>query len=420
MFLYTVKIGDSLYSISRKYDIPVDTIRLVNGLNEPHIVPGQALLMNTRHYTVQPGDSFYTIAPMAFVSPNELMAVNPHIHPNWLQPGMKLLLPNLSNDDVSVLNYFYVTGSYRDPALITDFAPYTTYYSFFEYHFRPDGSLSELNDLAGIEASWLSRNAPLATITNLTVNGFSPELTSQTLNHAEARENLVNNIYHIATTKGYAGVNIDFEGNYASDRDIFSTFLNELGERLHAAGLILTIAVHPKTSDDIPWLQGYDFGAIGSVVDFMFIMAYDWHHLTSGPGPVAPINAVRSAITYALNHMGRKQIILGIPFYGYDWIHSDTDRVNTRAISNHQAIELAARHGSSIYYSEEDQSPYFYYVDEQGQSHVVWFEDSRSVAEKLLLVKEFQLLGVGAWQIGLGFYQGPWLLTNFFNIRKVT
>ena len=223
----------------------------------------------------------------------------------------------------------------------------------------------------------------------------------------------------IATTKGYAGVNIDFEGNYASDRDIFSTFLNELGERLHAAGLILTIAVHPKTSDDIPWLQGYDFGAIGSVVDFMFIMAYDWHHLTSRPGPVAPINAVRSAITYALNHMGRKQIILGIPFYGYDWILSDTDRVNTRAISNHQAIELAARHGSSIYYSEEDQSPYFYYVDEQGQSHVVWFEDSRSVAEKLLLVKEFQLLGVGAWQIGLGFYQGPWLLTNFFNIRKV-
>ncbi len=73
-----------------------------------------------------------------------------------------------------------------------------------------------------------------------------------------------------------------------------------------------------------------------------------------------------------------------------------------------------------INYSTEDDAPNFYYVNETGQSHVVWFEDTRSIATKMQLVREYQLHGIGAWQIGLGFPQGPWLLTKFFNIRKVT
>ena len=30
-------------------------------------------------------------------------------------------------------------------------------------------------------------------------------------------------------------------------------------------------------------------GGLGQFVNFMFIMAYDWHHVGSEPGPVAPI-----------------------------------------------------------------------------------------------------------------------------------
>ena len=62
MFVYTVKSGDTLFSISKKFDIPLNTIRLVNGLAEGNIVPGQALLMNTKTYIVQPGDSLFSIA----------------------------------------------------------------------------------------------------------------------------------------------------------------------------------------------------------------------------------------------------------------------------------------------------------------------------------------------------------------------
>ncbi|WP_174614219.1 LysM peptidoglycan-binding domain-containing protein [Virgibacillus ihumii] len=46
MFIYTVNSGNSLYSISQKYNISVDIIRFVNGLITPQIVPGQALLID--------------------------------------------------------------------------------------------------------------------------------------------------------------------------------------------------------------------------------------------------------------------------------------------------------------------------------------------------------------------------------------
>jgi spore germination protein YaaH len=419
LFIYLVQSGDSLFSISQKFDVPIDMIRGVNGLVEPMLVPGQALLINTNTYTVQPGDSFFTIAQMAFVSVDMLRATNPGIDPNFLQPGMTINLPELPSYEASILNYFYVTGTVTDQLLIRDFAPYTTYYSFFEYQFDTDGSLSLLNDLQAIESAWSSRTVPLATITNLTTTGFSDELTSRVLNTPSARQHLMDQIVTLASEKGYAGVNIDFEQTLPEDRDVFSTFLNELGDRLHDAGLLLTIAVPPKTSDDIPWHAGYDYGAIGSVVDFMFIMAYDWHHLASEPGPVAPIEEVRETIEFALERMDRNKIILGIPLYGYDWTLPYTPGTTATAISSQGAINLALNYSVPVQYSEEYEAPYIQFVDEVGQNHIVWFEDTRSIAAKMQLVREYQLLGNGAWQIGLDFPQGPWLLRKFFNISKV-
>jgi spore germination protein YaaH len=420
MFIYTVKSGDTLFSISNKFQIPLNTIRLVNGLAEENIVPGQALLMNTKTYIVQPGDSLFSIARAAFVTLEEIKKANPDLNPAALQPGMKVKLPEITQTKISTLGYIYITGTPHDQELIRDFAPYLTYYPFFEYHFTNDGSLNELNDLRAIEAAWRSRTIPLATITNLTATGFSPQLASQVLRNPEARNKLIDNIFTITSERGYGGVNIDIEGVRAEDRDRFSTFLYDLKELLRTKGLRLSIAVPAKTSDDIPWLKGFDYGAVGSVVDLMFIMAYDWHYLGSEPGPVAPIDQVIRTLEFALERVPRNKILLGVPLYGYDWIIPYSSETPAKTISNQQAVELAMKTGSPIQYSDEFQSPYFNYTDEQGLRHVVWFEDTRSMARKIRLIRDYKLWGMGAWQISLGFPQGPWLLRNFFKIRILT
>jgi len=113
-----------------------------------------------------------------------------------------------------------------------------------------------LNDLTAIETTWNFRVRPLATITNLTPEGFSPELTHQVLNNPTARMNLVNNISFLMTNRGYGGVNIDFERLLEEDRDLYTGFLRELADRLRPLGRTVTVSVPAKTSEDIPWLKG--------------------------------------------------------------------------------------------------------------------------------------------------------------------
>jgi spore germination protein len=420
LFIHTVQPGDSLLSISRRYDTSIDQIRAVNGLEITSIVPGQALLIPLYVYTVQPNDTLISIARRAFVPLEQLRVANPLINPYYLQPGMKITIPDISNYLASTLGFYVVRNPEMDRVLIRNFAPYATFISLFEYHIAANGDIAnDLNDLAAIEETWRNRVTPLATITNLTPEGFSTEIVHQVLNNPTARTNLVNNIVYLVSRKGYGGVNIDFERVSAEDRDLFTGFLRQLRDRFAPEGYVLTIAVPAKTSEEIPWLRGYDYGGIGAVVDFMFIMAYDWHHAGSEPGPVAPITEVRRTIEFAINKVPRRKIILGVPLYGYDWIIPYQAGTVAQAISNQDAIDTAMRYQSPIQYAEEYESPFFRYRDQQGQMHEVWFEDVRSMSQKLILVREYGLQGNGAWQLTLGFASGPWLLRKFFTIKKV-
>lgn len=420
MFVYTARQGDTLFEISSRYDVPVDRLRLVNGLSETNIIPGQSLLVPTFTYTVQPGDSFYRIANMAYVPMDRLRGANPSVNPNALQPGMRITIPDISDYIASTLGFYTLRTPEQDQALINNFAPYHTYLSIFEYHFSGNGVLvNDLNDLPAIRTAWQRRLQPLMTVTNLTTEGFSAEIAHEMLNNPAAKSNLINNIVNVVSRKGYAGVNIDIEQVRTEDRDLFSGFLRQLRDRLQPSNYLVTVSVPAKTNEGVPWLRGYDYGGIGSAVDLMFIMAYDWHHGGSEPGPVAPINEVRSAILFALSKIPRTKIILGVPLYGYDWLLPYTPGTIAPGVSNQAAVETAMRYQVPIQYSKEFESPFFRYADDQGRTHEVWFEDVRSMSRKMQLVHEFRLGGVGAWQISLGFAPGVWLLTKFFQIRKV-
>lgn len=420
MFVHTVQPGDSLFSISGRYGISLEQLRSINGLEVTNIVPGQSLLIPLYIYTVQPGDSLTNIARKAFVSLEQLRTANPLINPDVLQPGMQIIIPDISNYVATSLSYYVVRNPELDRLLINDFAPYSSYISIFDYQFAPNGDLTtNLNDLVAIEETWRNRVTPLATITNLVPEGFSSELAHQVLNNPTSRTNLVNNIFYLVSHKGYGGVNIDFERINSEDRDLFTGFLRQLKDRFERESYVLTIAVPTKNSEDIPWLEGYDYGGIGAVVDFMFIMAYDWHYPGSEPGPVAPITEVQRTVEFAIDRVPRSKIILGVPLYGYDWSIPYEPGGLASALSNQNAINTAMRYQSPVQYSDNFETPYFRYRDEQGLAHEVWFEDVRSIGMKMRLVQDYNLAGIGAWQLTLGFVAGPWIFTKFFSVKKI-
>ena len=77
MVIYTVNPGDSIYRISRRYGVPVDTIVNANQLSNPNsLAVGQAIVVptDTSYYTVRRGDTMYSIARNFGIPLNELIA----------------------------------------------------------------------------------------------------------------------------------------------------------------------------------------------------------------------------------------------------------------------------------------------------------------------------------------------------------
>ncbi len=100
---YTVKSGDSLWSIAQRHNMTVDHLVAINGLNENSILqPGQILLTQkasassndkkTVQYSVQKGDSLYAIASLFIVCVSALQSWNNIDSNNTIYPGQALTL----------------------------------------------------------------------------------------------------------------------------------------------------------------------------------------------------------------------------------------------------------------------------------------------------------------------------------------
>ena len=133
---------------------------------------------------------------------------------------------------------------------------------------------------------------------------------------------------------------------------------------------------------------------------------------------VAPLPNVRQVLDYAVTEIPRQKIYLGISNYGYDWpLPFVQGTTRARSLSNQAAVELAVRHGAAIQYDQTAQSPWFTYTAEDGTSHVVWFEDARSMSAKLRLISEYGLYGAGYWNLMRPYPQGWTVLDALYEVE---
>jgi spore germination protein YaaH len=161
-------------------------------------------------------------------------------------------------------------------------------------------------------------------------------------------------------------------------------------------------------------------------------MAYDFHYPNSDrAGPVAPINKVEDYTSYDINQMLKdylktippNKIILGVPYYGYNWVvESQTpyalripgdDYVGYSISQTYEDVaETILEINPEILWDESAKVPYFTYVSPtNGSYRMVYFENPDSLREKYKLVNSNNLGGVGIWALGYdGGYQELWNL----------
>lgn len=370
-------------------------------------------------YIVRPGDTVDTIADAYGISPQSIIYNNQLLYPYPLAIGQALLLSSQNPSTPEIPEkYSAFTGGYAYPFIskwvLEQTLPYLSDLYIFSYGFTPEGELIPplVNDSFMITLAKSFGVSPILTLTPFGADGqFNNHLISQVIHSETAKQQLILNLTAQITERGFEGVDIDFEFILAEDRIPFAEFVYDIRTAINALGYPVSVALAPKTSDTQKGLlyEGKDYALLGEAADSVLLMTYEWGYTYGPPMAVAPIHKVREVVEYALTKIPPAKINLGIPNYGYDWslpFVQGSSKATT--IGNIQAIQIAIAQNASIQFDELSQSPYFNYIS-GGIGHEVWFEDVRSLSAKFDLVQEYQLRGMGYWQI-MQLFRANWLL----------
>ncbi len=233
--------------------------------------------------------------------------------------------------------------------------------------------------------------------------------------------------------KDLRAVNVDFEyADYTEKERAFqySEFIKYLNESLDKSNENGVQVVVSTFADAVNKPRVTDIPTLSKAADGLFIMAYDFHYTGSDQaGPVAPINGSGKNYSYDINTMlvdylkvmPSSKIILGVPYYGYNWVVESQAPYSARlpgddyvGYSQSQTyeniMETILDIKPSVLWDKHALSPYFNYVSPaSGVNRQVYYENSESLKIKYELVHKFGLKGVGIWALGYdGGYQELW------------
>ncbi|MEI2400812.1 LysM peptidoglycan-binding domain-containing protein, partial [Paenibacillus phytohabitans] len=124
--IYTVKAGDTLYSIAKQYNVSVDSIKQINGLTSNMLFIGQQLRMPFFTYTVASGDTLYNIAKRYNTTVDQIRTTN-QLKSDMLVIGQKLRIPQLQATSVPQPNEAPVTSPVLETTTYTVVAGDTLY-----------------------------------------------------------------------------------------------------------------------------------------------------------------------------------------------------------------------------------------------------------------------------------------------------
>jgi spore germination protein YaaH len=236
---------------------------------------------------------------------------------------------------------------------------------------------------------------------NLTNDTFDKATAHAILTDRAVQDKVVAAVLTRTAAMDASGVQIDFENIALGDRDAYTAFLKRLKEELAPRKLTLSVAVAAKTRDSRDgWGGATDYTAIGQIVDYVYIMAYDEHWQGGEPGPVASLPWVEAVVRYATGVIPSQKLLLGVPFYGYDWAADAAVGVKTnKAYGSGVMTKRVSEYGASVKWDPVAAENVATFKTADGE-RIAWYPDERSLDAKLKLAYQYNLKGIALWRFG--------------------
>ena len=233
----------------------------------------------------------------------------------------------------------------------------------------------------------------------------------------------------------FDGLDVDWEYPKRNDKENFVSFIKELkeafeyeAEETNNEQLLLSAAV-PVGPDNVK--DGYDVPSVSKYLDFINLMAYDFHgKWEKQAGHNAPLYAPSSdsewrkqlSVSFAAQmwtKLGapKEKLVIGMPTYGRSFTLSDAEQyiVNSAAKDGGTAGEYTKESGFLAYYEvcemllqgasyvwdDEMQVPYLVQDDQW-----VGFDDERSIRNKMDWIKSSGFAGAMVWTVDMDDFNG--------------
>ena len=374
-----------------------------------------------------------------------------------LDTANQMQTKNLSSQPViyGFLPYWNLSDELQLPAVLTDL-------NYFRLAVGDEGHLMTENSIDGLEIGWqkLQSESWQNTLQKWQGENGTPKKTAGVSAHdvdhkleknTEQKRLALTLFIDDSSQLEQLLLNEDFQNNFASDLNLFLLNHPEFQEinldfeyfgsvdetlRLGMTNLLarlrlLIVNYHPQTRLTIDVFGKsperlnslYDWQAVQDYVDYVILMAYDYKtRSSSAPGPIAPTlgaeqwggNDVLTSLKALLEKVPSYQVLLAVPFYGYQWQVTNFDLETARTypetgqtVSYRRVRELLAQAQElkiEDFWDEASLTPYLTYTDAENQNkYMIFYEDDRSLQYKLDLVKEMNLAGVAIWALG---YEG--------------
>lgn len=333
--------------------------------------------------------------------------------------AMMMRLYNKYYSDIDELHGFYAISSWGQKELAAQMD--TVSFGWSRLQYTDDGNVL-LNQTTQDGNDWYMPDGYQdamdyvmyggATI-NLAVTMTDTEDCKAILLNAENRAEAVSQL--VIASANFNGVTVDFEGMKGNElKEGFNQFIIELKSAL--GNKKLYVAVHPVLKNSAEYFDAYDYKTLGEYADKIILMAHDYASYTLPDNllnttfiatPVTPFDEVYTALKAITNSQtgvqDKNKIIFAVSTANTS-VWNTTDKKITDGKSIHPAMDTVekrlAQPDTEITYSEKYKNPYAFYTTEDGQQILLWYEDSRSIKDKIKLSKMFGVNSLSVWRIG--------------------
>ena len=248
----------------------------------------------------------------------------------------------------------------------------------------------------------------------LTVTNFGSSGNTEILSDSLKQKFMINTIISLLKSRNGDGVNFDFESVSNTQR---VNLVNFTKRAIRLIKTELPASEISMASPAVDWAGSWDLKTLSELCDYLIVMGYDYYWSgSSTAGPVAPLegenyNVSKTVYNYINSGVSPRKLLLGVPWYGYDWPVVNNSRKATATGAAAARIYAAANQLADSYGKIFDQTTKVQWVSYLNSSlwRQLWFDDTLSLSMKYNLVNAQNLGGIAIWALSYeGGYKDIW------------